>query len=204
VLVAVSLYVFFEAIHRWLNPPEIRGGLMMAVAAGGLGVNLAVLFLLRSGRHESLNLQGAWLHVLADTFGSLQAIIAGALILTLGWYWVDAVASVLIGLLVIVSSWKLLKESIMVLMEGSPGHIDVDAVQQAMLETEEVEEVHDLHIWTITSGLVALSAHVACNSECNRDELLSRLRNLLSDRFSVSHTTIQVEGLSFQEDPPEV
>ena len=109
---------------------------------------------------DNLNMQGAWLHVLTDALGSLQAIVAGALIWKFGWYWVDPVASVLIGLLVIYSSWSLIRQSVTVLMEGPRGHIDVDKVRTALLELPHVSNVHDLHVWTITSGFVALSAHV--------------------------------------------
>jgi cobalt-zinc-cadmium efflux system protein len=202
-LVAVSIYIFFEAYHRWLNPPPVRGGLMMAIAVGGLAVNVAGLMILRGGRGESLNIQGAWLHVLADTLGSVQAIIAGAVIWLLGWNWADPLASFLIGGLVIFSSWQLLKESVMVLMESSPGHIDVDEVNRAMVGVEGVRDVHDLHIWTISSGMVALSAHVTCRPDCDRDTLLERLSGMLESRFEISHTTIQVEGDRFEECRPD-
>jgi len=202
-LVAVSGYIFFEAYQRWLNPPPVRGGLMMAIAVGGLVVNVAGLLILRGGRGESLNIQGAWLHVLADTLGSVQAIIAGAVIWLFGWNWADPLASFLIGGLVIFSSWQLLKESVMVLMESSPGHIDVDEVNRAMLEIEGILDVHDLHIWTISSGMVALSAHVTCRPGCDRDSLLEKLSEMLESRFEISHTTIQVEGDRFEECRPD-
>ena len=138
-------------------------------------------------------MQGAWLHVLTDALGSLQAIVAGALIWTFGWYWVDPLASVLIGLLVIYSSWSLIRQSVAVLMEGAPGHIDVDEVRTALLELPHVSNVHDLHVWTITSGFVALSAHVTCPGEHNHDPLLRAARTMLAERFGIRHTTIQID-----------
>jgi cobalt-zinc-cadmium efflux system protein len=192
-LVAVAIYIFGEAFARLKAPPEVQGGLMLAVASGGLFVNVLGLWILRGGHDDNLNMQGAWLHVLTDALGSLQAIVAGALIWTLGWSWVDPVASVLIGLLVIYSSWSLIRQSVTVLMEGAPGHIDVDAVRTALLELPHVLNVHDLHVWTITSGFVALSAHVTCPGEDNHDPLLRDARTMLAERFSIRHTTIQID-----------
>lgn len=192
-LVAVSLWIFYEAWQRFQDPPAVEGGLMMAVAGGGLLVNLAGLWILRGGRRGSLNVRGAWLHVLADTLGSLQAVAAGGLILLFGWSLADPVASVLIGLLVLSSAWKLTREAVAVLMEGAPGHIDVDEVRDAIRETSGVEAVHDLHVWTITSGFVALSCHVAASGR-SREALLQELENTLDERFGIGHTTIQVEA----------
>lgn len=203
-LVAVSLYICVEAYERFLEPREIKGGWMLAVAAGGLLVNLAGLWVLRRGRGESLNIRGAWLHVLTDTLGSIQAIAAGALIWAFGWYWADPLASVAIGLLVIFSSWTLLKESVSVLMEGSPGHIDVDEVRETIVKVSGVEEVHDLHVWTITSGLIALSCHVVCAGNFRQEEVLSSVRTSLHEKFHIDHVTIQVELPEHSECRPKV
>jgi cobalt-zinc-cadmium efflux system protein len=167
---------------------------MLAVASGGLLVNAAGLLILRTDHDANLNMRGARLHVLTDALGSLQAIIAGALIWTYGWYWVDPVASVLIGLLVIYSSWSLIKQSVAVLMEGAPGHINVDDVRNALLELPHVVNVHDLHVWTITSGFVALSAHVTCPGDHKHDSLLFAARAMLAQRFGIRHTTIQIDS----------
>jgi cobalt-zinc-cadmium efflux system protein len=154
-------------------------------------VNLVSLWMLHSEhRHESLNIHGAWLHVLTDALGSVQAIIAGVLIWTVGWRWVDPLASVLIALLVVYSAWELLRASTAVLMEGAPGHIDVDEVRDAILATPGVGAVDDLHVWTITSGLEALSAHVlACDDRPAR-LLLNDVRAMLRARFRIDHVTI--------------
>jgi cobalt-zinc-cadmium efflux system protein len=191
-LVAIAVLIFAEAYRRWSNPPSVKGGLMLAVACGGLAVNLASLWILRGGREESLNVRGAWLHVVTDTLGSAQAIAAGIVISGFGWYWADPLASVLIGLLVIISSWGLLRESVEVLMEGVPGHVKLDEVAEVMAAVPGVTAVHDLHVWTITSGFVALSAHVVVAPECPED-VLWRVRSAIHDRFGIEHSTIQVE-----------
>lgn len=198
-LVAISIYIFYEAWQRLGEPPHVQGGLMMGIAVGGLAVNLAGLWLLNAGRNESLNVQGAWLHVLTDALGSVGAIVAGGLIWLWDWQWADPAASVLIGLLVLYSSWGLLKETVAVLMEGAPGHIDVDQVRDTIRATAGVRAVHDLHVWTITSGMVALSAHVVVDDGHYTQAMLGRIREPLHDRFGIDHTTIQLEHENFRE-----
>jgi cobalt-zinc-cadmium efflux system protein len=199
-LVAVAVLVFVEAYQRFYEPPPVRGGLMMAVALGGLAVNLASLWLLTSGRGESLNLRGAWLHVLSDALGSIGAIAAGLLIWGFGWSWADPVASVLIGLLIVYSSWRLLSESVAVLMEGAPRGIDVDAVRAALAAAPGVLAIHDLHVWTITSGMDSLSAHVIAQDGLPHAALLTELRTLLDRQFKIHHVTLQIEPASAELD----
>lgn len=196
-LVAISVFVFIEAYQRLGEPPEVQGALMMAVAVGGLVINLAGLKILHGGKTESLNMHGAWLHVLTDALGSMGAIVAGGLIWLFGWYWADPAASVIIALLVLYSAWALLRETVAVLMEGAPGHLDVDDIRGAIWSLEGVESVHDLHVWTITSGMVALSAHVTTCDDTGDGALLSRIRGVLHDRFGIDHITIQVEPEDF-------
>ncbi|HVR96660.1 MAG TPA: cation diffusion facilitator family transporter [Thermoanaerobaculia bacterium] len=196
-LVAISIYVFLEAWERFRNPPEVDAPVMMAIAAGGLAVNLIGLRVLSGGRSESLNIRGAWLHVLTDALGSVQAIIAGALIWRLGWDWADPAASVLIGALVIYSSWSLLREAVRVLMESAPAHIDVDEVRNAMAGVSGVLAVHDLHVWTITSGMESLSAHLVVAEGCSGRDLLTEVRATLHDRFGIDHITVQLEPEEF-------
>ncbi|MBP7571593.1 MAG: cation transporter, partial [Acidobacteria bacterium] len=173
----------------------VDGGPMIAIAAGGLLLNHLARRLLSEGRGESLNVRGAWLHVLTDALGSVQAIVAGALIVWFGWTWADPVASVLIGLLVLYSAWGLVSASVSVLMENAPVNVDVDAVRDALREVPGVAEVHDLHVWSITSGMPALSVHLVATADAARwDDLLSRAGEVLRHRFGVAHTTIQVEG----------
>ena len=200
-LLAVSVYIFFEAFERIRQPPVVQGPLMTWIAAGGLGVNLAGLWILAGGRGESLNIRGAWLHVLSDTLGSVGAISAGAMIWGFGWQWADPLASALIGMLVVYSSWRLLAESLAVLMESAPRGIDVNDVRTAMIQTPGVVGVHDLHIWTITSGFDLLSAHVVVTDKELHVELLTKLRAMLHDRFCIDHITIQIEPDDFPERP---
>lgn len=190
-LIAIAFLIMIEAWRRLWQPPEVQGGLMMAVAAGGFVVNLVSLLILHGGRNESLNVHGAWLHVLTDLLGSVQVLVAGALILLLGWTWVDPLASALIAVLVLYSAWKLVSASVSVLMESAPRHIDIDEVRDALCSLPGVTEVHDLHVWTITSGMVALSAHLIADPPSA--ELLTDARNTLAHRFAINHSTIQVE-----------
>ena len=198
-LVAISIYIFIEAYQRFREPPEVQGGPMMAVAAGGLLINLAGMFILRGGRSESLNVRGAWLHVLTDMLGSVQALLAGALIWWFGWNWADPLASVLIGFLVIFSSWNLLEESVGVLMQRAPAHIDVDALREAILGIEDVLGVCDLHVWTVTSGMETMSAHVIVRDVRDGRHLLSAIRERVHERFGIDHITIQLEPEGFEE-----
>ena len=203
-LIAVSLYIFIEAYRRLIQPPEVMGAVMMWIAMGGLVINLLGLWILRAGRDESLNVRGAWLHVLTDALGSVGAIIAGALIWAFGWNWVDAAISAFIGLLVIYSAWRLVMESVHVLMESAPRGIDVDEVRQTIAATPGVIGVHDLHVWTITSGLDSLSAHVVAEETESHADLLKRLRLALHERFGIDHITIQIEPDGFDERPTPV
>jgi cobalt-zinc-cadmium efflux system protein len=191
-LIAIAIFITVEAVRRLHAPPDVQGGWMMVIAVGGLFVNLLGLYLLGDNTSESLNMRGAWLHMLSDTLGSVGAIVAGGLIWVWQWHWVDPVTSVLISGLVLFSSWTLLKETVAVLMEGTPGHIDVDTVYQAIRALPGVHSVHDLHIWTITSGLIALSAHVRVEEQ-SQHALLKDVRHVLYEQFRISHSTIQIE-----------
>jgi cobalt-zinc-cadmium efflux system protein len=192
-LVAVSLFIFAEAFRRLKEPPQVQGMLMTAIAAGGLAGNLLGLRILGPARDASLNLRGAWLHVLADALGSVAAIVGGCLVWLLGWNLADPILSMAIGLLVIHSSWGLLKESVSVLMEFPPGHIDVDKVREAIAKVPGVISIHDLHVWSITTGHVALSCHIVLREERPQTQVLEELRSKLSAEFGIHHVTIQFE-----------
>jgi cobalt-zinc-cadmium efflux system protein len=198
-LIVISLLIFYEAYQRWSSPPLVRSNVMMVVATGGLAVNLICAWILH-GRHEiDLNIRGVWLHVMGDALGSVAAIIAGALMSLYGWYTADPLFSMLIGLLIVWSSWTLIRESTNVLLEGTPAHINLAAVEDAILETQGVNDVHDLHVWTITSGREALSAHVIHSHTIVQPELLRELRAKLHDRFGVDHLTIQMQTPDFED-----
>jgi cobalt-zinc-cadmium efflux system protein len=198
-LVAISLFIFVEAWERFRNPSDVHGTLMIGIAVGGLAVNVIGLWLLNEGRDDSLNVRGAWLHVLTDALGSVGAIVGGLLIWQFGWAWADPAVSVLIGLLVVYSSWNLLKETVAVLMERAPGHIDVDKLRDSIAGIPGITSVHDLHVWSITSGMVALSTHVCVEDEIDRDAILTTIREQLHLTFGIDHSTIQVERAGFAE-----
>lgn len=199
-LVVISILILYEAYQRWSDPPVVRGSAVMLVASGGLAINLISAWILH-GRHEiDLNMRGAWLHVLSDALGSLGAIVAGAVMWLYGWFAADPLFSALIGVLIVWSSWRLIRESTNVLLEGTPAHINLAAVEDSILRTNGVSNVHDLHVWTITSGREALSAHVIHAYEVSQPELLKELRAKLHDRFGVDHLTIQMETPDFEDE----
>jgi cobalt-zinc-cadmium efflux system protein len=198
-LVAIAFFIFVEALRRLGDTPEVQGGLMVAIASGGLLVNLVGLWILHAGRAESLNVRGAWLHVLSDALGSVGVITAGVLIWVFGWNWADPAVSIVIGVLVLYSSWALLREAVAVLMEEAPGHIDVDEVRDAIMAIRGVRAVSDLHVWTITSGLVSLSSHVAVEENRPYQEILREIREVLHERFRIDHQTIQIEPEGFEK-----
>lgn len=192
-LFVIALYILVEAYHRFRNPPAIDSALMAVVAVGGLLVNALSLWVLFGGKKDNLNVRGAFLHVLADTLGSVGAIVSAVLIGLFGWNWADPAASVLIALLVIASAQPLVKESIAIIMESAPKSIDVRLVRRAITELPEVVGIHDLHVWAITREMTCLSAHISVESEDDRQDTLNKLRNLLADRFHIQHVTIQIE-----------
>ncbi|MGI8493938.1 MAG: cation diffusion facilitator family transporter, partial [Pyrinomonadaceae bacterium] len=199
-LVLISLWVLYEAYERWNAPPEVKGFELTAVAVGGLVVNVVCAWMLHGDHQHDLNMRGAWLHIMGDILGSVTAIVAGILIVAFGWIWADAVCSALISLIIIFGAWNLIRESVNVLLEGTPAHINLAAVEDAILETEGVREIHDLHIWTISSGLDALSAHVCHNEQIVQRELLKTLRKRLHDDFGIEHLTIQMETPDFENE----
>ena len=198
-LIAVAGIILIEAIQRLGQPPDVEGGLMTGIAAGGLVVNLLGLWILSGGRHDSLNIRGAWLHVFTDMLGSVQAIVAGVLILKFGWTWADPVASILIAVLVVYSAWALLKESVAVLMQRAPGHVDIDELRAGILALDGVAGVCDLHVWTITSGMDSMSAHVVVEDGRGDRLMLQQVRDLVHQRFGIDHVTIQLEPEAFEE-----
>ena len=195
----ISFYILYEAYYRFKSPPEVASVPMMLIAIVGLAVNLIGLWILRSGAKESLNVRGAFLEVVSDVLGSIGVIVAGLIMFFTGWYYADPLFSVLIGLFILPRTWKLLTQAVNILLEGTPAHINVAAVEQAMLKVECVEKVHDLHVWTITSGIEALSAHVVIADKCDpkeADTILEHLAALLKEQFGIDHSTIQLEKLS--------
>lgn len=195
-LIGISLYIFWEAYNRFLDPPGIASTGMLIVAIIGLIINLIVAWTMHSGgdTSENLNLRGAFLHVLGDLLGSVGAIVAALLIMLFGWNIADPIASVVVALLVLSSGWRVTKDSIHVLMEGKPNHIDMVKVKEKLIRIRGVKNIHDLHIWAITSDFPALSCHLVVTDGSDRDTILKQASDLLNKSFSIQHTTIQLEG----------
>jgi cobalt-zinc-cadmium efflux system protein len=191
---AIVVLLFYEAARRFFHPPQVEGTGMLIVAAVGLAVNLLIAALLFRSRRENLNIRSAFIHVIADAMGSGGAILAALVILATGFNWVDPVVSVLIGFLILFSSWELLKESVHILMEGVPTGLQISDIEQTLLEQNAVCCVYDLHVWSITSNRHALSAHVVLSDLTeDRNEVLKRLNTVLVEKFHIDHTTIQIE-----------
>jgi cobalt-zinc-cadmium efflux system protein len=192
-LVAVSVWVFVEAYSRLREPPEVLGTPMLLVAALGLLVNAAGATILYRSGGESLNVEGAMRHVFADALGSVGAIVAAAIIILTGWRYADPLISVAIGFLILGSSWKLLKGSTNILLEATPPDLDATEVGRKMASADGIVEVHDLHIWTITSGFPALSAHILVGRYEDCHTRRRELEDLLAREYGISHTTLQVD-----------
>jgi cobalt-zinc-cadmium efflux system protein len=192
-LVALSIWIFIEAFRRFDQPPEVDAGPMLAIAVGGLVINLIAARILHGHAGDSLNVSAALRHVLADLLGSVGVIVAALLILVGDWEAADPAVSVVIGLLVLASSWSILRDSTQILLEGSPAGTDVEEVGEAMARLPGVTEVHDLHVWTITSGFPALAAHVLVARDTDCHAIRRDLELMLGERFGLDHTTLQVD-----------
>jgi cobalt-zinc-cadmium efflux system protein len=195
VLVLVSAFIFFEAANRFRSPPEVKTPLMLTIAAIGLIANLAGIALLRRGSETSLNLKGAFWHVLGDTISSVGVIIAGIIIAVTGWTPADPVVAVVIGIIILWGAVRLVRDSVDILMESVPKHINAETVVDVIKKIPGVEEIHDIHIWTITSGIVALSAHLMIQDQMVSvsTDVRDSVNHVLADRFGITHTTLQLE-----------
>jgi cobalt-zinc-cadmium efflux system protein len=191
-LFGIAGWVVFEAIERLGQPPHIKTGLFLAVAVAGLLVNLASLFLLRDHHQGSLNTRAAYLHILGDVLGSAGAIVAAVIILATGWTLADPIISIGIALLILIGAWRLLRESTDILLEAAPAHVSMAEVQQRMLQVPGVTAVHDLHVWTVTSGVVAMSGHAVVPNLEAHPGVLQEIRAALA-RLGIGHVTIQLE-----------
>lgn len=192
-LIVLSGFIFVEAWERLRAPAEVRGGLMLAVASAGLLVNVFAAVMLHRAAGESLNVRGAYLHVMGDLLGSVGAIVAALVIMGTGWMAADPVISIFVGLLILFSSWKLLREAVDILLEAVPAHIDLAEVQQAIDEIPGVDDVHDLHVWTVTSGFLAMSGHAVVNEPTDHTRVLSEIHRRMVQRFGIRHVTFQLE-----------
>ncbi len=191
-LIAIAIGIGIEAWHRLKAPPAIDGALLLGVAAVGLVANLAALKILHHGHEHSLNQRGAYLHVLGDLLGSVGALAAGGLVVTAGWTLADPLISVLITLLVLGSAWRLIKESTDVLMESTPNHIALGDVHDRIASVPGVDSVHDLHVWTVTSGVVAMSGHLVVRNPTDNQPVLEAVQDRMR-ALGINHVTVQME-----------
>ncbi len=194
VLLLISFYILFEAWRRFQSPPEVLSWPMLTVSVVGLIVNLISMRLLASGSEESLNVKGAYLEVLGDVLGSVGVIAASLIMIFTGWYLADPLVSAGIGLFIIPRTWRVLKEAVNILLEGTPADLDMSALERAMKSVAGVADVHHLHVWTITSGVDAMSGHVVLIDGADGDRVLSDLQSRLAREFHIGHSTLQLEG----------
>jgi cobalt-zinc-cadmium efflux system protein len=192
-LFGVAVYILIEAWQRFQEPVAVESGPMLVIAVGGLVINLVSAWLLRGGVESSLNVRGAFLEVVADMLGSLGVILAALIIHFTGWWQADPLISVVIGLAILPRTWNLLKSVVDVLLEAAPAGMKLDEIQRAIVAVPGVTAVHDLHVWTITSGFIAMSAHLQATGRSSED-VLHDVQHVLRDRFEIEHATLQVES----------
>lgn len=199
VLLLLTIYILYEAYQRFLNPPDILGGPMLAVALVGLAVNLISMKLLSAGSSESLNVKGAYFEVLADMLGSLGVLAAAAIVMLTGWTLADPIIGAGIGLFIVPRTWILLKQAIHILMEGTPPEVDISLLERRLLDIPGVMAVHDLHVWTITSGVDAMSCHLVVADMAEMRETLVAANDAMKAGFGITHATIQIEDQALRE-----
>jgi cobalt-zinc-cadmium efflux system protein len=192
-LLVVAGYILVEAIERLWAPPEVLSRPMLVIAIFGLAVNLLGMGLLQRGAAESVNLRAAYLELLSDALGSVGVILAAIVIQTTGFFLVDPLVGAAVGLWIIPRTWTLIRQTVHILMEGVPPHLDVQEIEAAMMTVPGVRAVHDLHVWTLTSGKEAMSGHVTVDNLASGGEILNELHRVLHERFGIEHTTIQLE-----------
>jgi cobalt-zinc-cadmium efflux system protein len=198
-LLVVALWIVYGAVRRLISPPDVRGGIVLVIALVGIVVNLAATAVLSRASRESLNVRGAFLHVATDLVAFVGTAVAGALVLATGWNRFDPLAGLGVAVLMLVSSVRLLRDSGRVMLEAAPSDIDPDAVAAALAAADDVVEVHDLHVWTVTSGFPSLAAHVLVEPGADCHEARRGLERLLVDRFGLRHTTLQVDHVARRE-----
>jgi cobalt-zinc-cadmium efflux system protein len=193
-LIGISLYIFVEAFRRFTNPFHVESLGMLTISTVGLIINIVVAWILMSGdKDENLNIRSAFLHVIGDLLGSLGAIIAALLIYFFDWGIADPIASIVVAILVLISGWRVTKESFHILMEGVPFNIEIESVKDSLLKIPHVLDVHDLHIWSLTSGVPMLICHLTIDEMGDHDEILRLAQNILHDQYEIEHSTLQVE-----------
>lgn len=191
-VLVVAIYIVIEAIKRMHEPQPVAGATVMLVAFLGLIINIVIAWILTHGE-QSLNVRAAIVHVMGDLLGSVAALISGAVIYFTHWMPIDPILSIFISVLIVISSFRLLRESLLILMEGVPGHLDIKQVGQSMAEVDQVRSVHDLHIWTLSSGVIVLTAHIEIDEYRNWSDVLENLKKMLAEKYHIDHVTLQPE-----------
>ena len=203
-LFGVAAYVLYEAIRRFADPPDVPGLPLLLVAGVGLLVNIVSFGLLRAGSKESLNVKGAFLEVFSDLLGSVGVIVAGVILITTGWPYADPIIGAAIGLFILPRAWRLGREALRVLLEIAPAQTDIPALEERLRGLPGVADIHDLHVWTLTSGIDAASGHLSLDDGAELEDVLRRATEVLRDEFDVRHVTLQCEPQGFRETPQEV
>lgn len=203
VLILITVYIFYEAYQRFVEPPEVEGGLMLGVAAIGLVANVVGISILRSASRDNLNVKGAFLHMWGDAASSVAVIAGGIVILVTGWTVADPVISILIGILILRGAAGLVLESSDILLEAVPKHLDVGQISDGLKEVRGVRDVHDMHLWTITSGIYALSCHVLIEDQMVSDSarIVEEINETLGKKFGIGHSTLQLECEECENSP---
>lgn len=200
VLIGISLYILYEAYQRFRNPPEVSSKAMLIVASIGLIINIIGMLILRKSSQQSLNMKGAYFEVLSDMLTSIGVIIAAIIMLTTGWYYADPIISAGIGLFILPRTWILLKDAVGVLLEGTPSDVNIASLKETVLKIEGVIDLHDLHVWSLTSGMNAMSAHVAIKEGVSAKKMMEDIQATIKAGFKIEHTTIQVDETGYTED----
>jgi len=206
VLLVLTIYILFEAYERFTNPPDVLSWPMLIVAAIGLAVNLVSMRLLSGGSSASLNVQGAYFEVLSDMLGSLGVIVAALVIMWTGWTLADPIIGALIGLFIVPRTWRLISQAVHILLEGVPPNVDLRLLETALKEIPGIKAVHDLHVWTITSGLDSMSGHIVVTDMGESPRVLRAVRETMKDKFGLEHVTVQIEDekMRGQEPPSQI
>lgn len=201
-LLAIVVWIFYEAIQRFIGAPEVKSLPMLIAASIGLVANLIIVWIFRGESHENLNVRSAVLHVVGDALSSVAVIIGGVIMLITRWYIVDAILSCLIGFIILIGAWRVVRDSVHILLEGSPKNISAQAIAQSLLPLKSVKDVHDVHVWSICSHYKSLTAHVLIDEKDvpAMQDILHKINTILRDKFGIRHSTIQLETVGYPED----
>lgn len=199
ILIAISIYVLYEAYERFRNPPQVATLAMSGIAIVGLGINIIGIYVLRSSSTESLNLKGAYFEVMSDLLTSIGVIIAGVVMWLTGWYYADPLISAGIGLFILPRTWILLRDATSILLEATPAGLDLSKIRECLSSIEGIKKVHDVHVWALTSGVNYLTAHVVRSYDTRLNLILISAHAMLKEKFPITHVTVQVEDEGFSE-----